>query len=346
VLDTIEDPYRLRFTPLAMGITKVRVEAGGTTKAVDIPLEIDLRQMDPPPDYADLINVALGNLPPDPQTIDPITGDELPMPMGLLLPILDTGGYGFIFSAVDARYNFDDFVSPLATVVPAVDHPVFVDAGLSITRRLVALAGRNTRKGADPPGIVTAIVPPDGPRANMATPEAWLHLPTPLVPAPPAQPAEQDAVGGDLETEIRWGAPSQLTITQQQNLQYIVRLGYLTAPPHNPLFEGYTMGNARSHALWDLYVPGTKTNIELPRVPEDQLGWPRLLRNPVPDDPQATFHYDPQTIEIELNACVLGAAGKPFERDEDFLIEDINLHASHLSQDSYLVRVREAAPGP
>jgi len=87
-------------------------------------------------------------------------------------------------------------------------------------------------------------------------------------------------------------------------------------------------------------VPATRQSVTLPELPPDAPGWP-LLRNPRPStpSPDVPYSYGADVLEVELNAVVLGAGGKPFEYARDFLVEDVNLHASHLSQDSYPVRV-------
>ena len=171
----------------------------------------------------------------------------------------------------------------------------------------------------------------------MDDPDAWLPLVKPLCPQPPEDRLDLDAVGDLLEGRIAW---EPVPSSRSQDLLYVLRLGYMTPPPPSP-FEGCTIGGARSHPLWDLYVPAPCTEILLPHIPEGTPGWP-LLGNPRPshEDPEALLRFGPDTIEVELNACVLGAAGKPYRYDSDFLVSDINLHASQLSQDSYLVRVR------
>lgn len=350
VLDTLQDPYALRFTPLALGMARVMVKAG-ETKVADIPLAIDLTPGAP---GTTRIDVDFGRLP-----FDAATGEVFPE--GLLMPIIDTGGMGFIFTAVDSRYNYHEAMPieerwlTLSEILPDASHPEaerlakHFTAGFAFSRpRIVGLAGRSSIRGADPPGIVTAILdPPDPPagasRLEMNTPDVWLPLPVPLVPRPPDPPAALDDVGGDLAGHIAWDPPAG-DAAERVDL-YVVRLGYMTPPP--PSFApGYMLGGARSHPLWDFYVPAPRTEIRLPQVPEAALGWPPLLVNPAPSDgTEALLRYGERTIEIELNAVVLGAAGKSFDYDQDFLVSDINLHASHLSQDSYLVQVPPAA-GP
>jgi len=349
MLQTLQDPYSLAFTPMALGLARVNVKPG-ETKEVDIPLRIDLTAVD----GAELIEIKtnFGRLPLDDSTGE-IFGE------GLLMPILDTGGMGFLFAAVDARYNeLDPSLGAdrsliLDVILPTGRHPEAVrldgllGTGFALAPRLVGLAGRSSIRGCDPPGIVTAILDPAVNRTPlpMNVPDAWLRLPVPQLPLPPAPPAALDEVGGELVDRISWLAPAGNGVDLVD--LYVVRLGYMTPPPPSPI-AGNTLGGARSHPLWDLYVPAPRTEILLPQVPEQELGWPPLLVNPQPSlgDAAALLQYDAQTIEIEINAAVLGASGKNFNYNEDFLLSDINLHASHLSQDSYLVRVRQEAGGP
>lgn len=329
VLETIADPYAMRFTPLGMALGRVQVHAGETTYA-ELRMDIDLS----PSDAAHRAEFVadFGSLPSDPRT-----GERLPE--GIFLPIADTG-LGFVFFHIESSYNRPDFSNPLQAVLPTQSHPRIRQLGLQLTPLMVGLAGRSTQKGADPPGIVTSIhaVRPEGDSANFNRADAWLPLVRPVEPLPPDDPADLDALGGPLGDTIAW-EPVQGPVDR---MLYVVRLNYLTPPPPSPI-QGFTIGAPRSHPLWDLYVPATRHSVTLPALPLDAPGWP-LLRNPRPSElgPDVAYAYGPDVVEIELNAVVLGAGGKPFEYSRDFLVEDVNVHASHLSQDSYPVPV--AAP--
>ena len=68
----------------------------------------------------------------------------------------------------------------------------------------------------------------------------------------------------------------------------------------------------------------------------------KLLRNPVPtiDLENVAFRYGEETLEIEFNAYLMGD-GKPFDFNNDFLLEDLNLTSHSVSQDSYLFELSE-----
>ena len=129
---------------------------------------------------------------------------------------------------------------------------------------------------------------------------------------------------------------------------YVVRINYMTPAPMNPMTHDtstgkpYSVGGPRSHVLWELFVPGDRTTIELPVFPEDAPVKP-ILKNPVSNlsDKEAQQNYGPDTLEIELNVYKLGAGDKPFDYNDDFEYFDVNLHAFDVSQDSYRQRAHQ-----
>ncbi len=327
VLDALSDPYAVSIEPRALALGLATVRAGETT-TLDLLLDMDLTGGDAANSV--IFDVDFGSLPLDPRS-------GRPLPEGVLLPIADTGGWGFVFFDINTAFNQADFEGPVRMTVPSPTHPRLRELGIELHPLMVGLASRSAVRGADPPGIVTAIIDGVRPQArlDLDRDEAWLPLIEGLEPSPPANPLAFDDIGGALEGRLAWRAVD----APLDRLLYVLRLGYLTPPPASPV-EGHSIGGAQSHALWDLYVPGSRTEIELPKIPEDLPGYP-LLRNPLPslDDPAATYHFAPDAVEVEFNACLLGSGGKAFDYGRNFLIEDVNLHASHLSQDSYLVRV-------
>lgn len=344
VFDSVSDPYNLKFKPMALGITRISVEGGKTTYA-DIPLMIDLR---PGPGFT--INVDLGPLTDSPVPVDPLTGKKLPN--RLVMPVMDTGGEGFIFVSVDGSYNCrnecDGVVLPVPIRFPDDDDPVIQSLNLKLNRMAVGLAGRATYFGADPPGISTPVRPQlkKGETVDFSSPDAWLDIPVAVEPKPPVY-GVPGAPGLDTVSEtpftgkIAW---KPVTRPRQPDL-YVVRLGYLTAAPRNVLADGKngelgSLGGPKSHCLWELIVPPWRNEIEIPKFPDDAPVRPRL-ENPVPnlDDPRAPQHYSSDTIEIELNAYLLGASGKPYDYNTDFAYSDVNLSCYVVSQDSFAVKV-------
>lgn len=332
LLDVMVDPYKMPFKAYAMGIKRIQVKGGPEAQREDISLNIDLR-----PEPGTTLDVRLGSLPKD------WKNDE-PLPNGLVFGVMDTGGEGYIFVAVDGNRNLDDFVNPIAFRFPAADEHHIQALGIETTNLAVGFGGRGTVLGADPPGIATAITPgvKAGMTVNYDLSEAWLPVPEPMVPAPPqALELPLDVVSEEAFTgEIAWGQ-----VTQPMNADlYVVRLNYMTPAPRNPLMQVattgkyFSVGGPRSHVLWELFVPGDRTSIKLPVFPEDAPMKP-VLRNPMPnpDDKEAQQKYGPDTLEIELNVYKLGAGGKDFDYNDDFEYFDVNLHAADVSQDSYLV---------
>ncbi|HNU69596.1 MAG TPA: hypothetical protein PKG82_10635, partial [Myxococcota bacterium] len=101
-----------------------------------------------------------------------------------------------------------------------------------------------------------------------------------------------------------------------------------------------SLGGPRSHALWEMFVPPDMTTVTLPTFPP---GFPApYLGNPDPTPAASTspHRFDADTIEVELSAYVLGADGKPFDYDDNFAYQDVNMHCTVVSQDSVSVRVK------
>lgn len=329
IIDSMSDPYKLDFNPRALGIVRVQVKGGETTNQ-DILMNIDIS-----PVKEKSVFVALGALPIDWQT-------GKPFPNGLLLPVVDTGGEGFIFVDVDSSYNQPNFQNPIQIRFPEQDDPVIKQLGLKLTNLAVGLAGREAYFGADPPGISTAVLPnvKSGDFVDFSKPDAWLEAPQGIYPKPPDKNMPLDIVSVDkFAGKVEWKP-----VKGHVDL-YIVRLNYMTGAPINPLIYDEktgiygSVGGPRSHCIWEIFVPKEKTSIMLPKFPADAPAKPEL-RNPVPNigDESTPHHYGPNTIEIELNAYRLGAE-KLFDYNRDFLYSDVNLNALVVSQDSYLVDV-------
>jgi hypothetical protein len=336
VVDSMADPYFLDFSPRALAITRIAVK-GGQVTSQDLRLEVDLL-----PVPGTTAGVNLGNLP-----VDALTGK--PFPNGLVMPVMDTGGEGYVFVDVDGSFNRPGFVNPIPIRFPLSIEPHIASLGLSLTPLAVGLAAREAVAGVDPPGISTAVYPGVNPGdvVDFASPGAWLAAPAGAVPAPPAAGLPVDAVSPEPFTGTIEFAP--VTEWRVPDL-YVVRFNRMTGSPRNTMLDSLgnplSIGGPRSHGLWEIFVPPDRTRLVLPCFPE---GMPApLLANPAPDPgPEVTLqHYAADTVEIELNAYALGAGGKPFRYDDDFVYTDLNLHASGVSQDSYLVKVAwPAAPG-
>lgn len=318
VLATLDDPYSLQFTPRALAIREVEVGVGETTE--DLELNLDLAG-------ATAIPVSLATLPNDPGTGEPLVN-------GLLLPVMETGK-GFVFVDVNGAYRQGETPS---VRFPSEDDAVIRALGLTLDPLVVGLAGRATVFGADPPGISTIIRHRRSSTApvDYADPQLWPSLPVGRVPEPPVEPA-LDAVGGVLrDGRFAW----EVFDGDRDPEMFVLRINYMTPAIPNPGKTGWTIGGPRSHALWELYVPGDRREITLPALPADAPGQP-ILRNPLPnlDDEGVYQHYDEDTLEIELNVYALGTEEKPFDYGDDFLFSDVNLNATGVSQDSYLFRV-------
>jgi hypothetical protein len=327
------------------------VTGGQTTHVTTTPLmlNIDLRadrDGDGQPD-ADTVAVSLGQPP-----TDPMAGTTLPN--RLVMPVMDAGGEGFVFVAIDGSYNnTPGFVGPAHIRFPPDDDPVIQALGIPYLNRLaVGLAGRATYFGADPPGISTPVLPQVA-AGESVTFDSWLDLPLPLHPAqpkagvpgsPPLDTVSSEPFTGHLEWKPV-AAPRTPDV-------YALRLNYMTSAPRNLLLESQvpeaankgSLGGAKSHCLWELFVPADRTSVDLPVFPADAPTRP-LLANPSPtvsptdDTPEPPQHYAATTLEIEVNAYLLGARDKTFAYNQDFLYSDVNLRCSVVSQDSYLVTV-------
>ena len=351
VIECLADPYALRFKPKALAIQRISV-VGGQTTSQDLLLNIDLT-----PKEGKTVDISLGTPADNPAPVDPLTGKVLPN--RLVMPVMDTGGEGFIFVSVDGAYNVPEFTDAAVRVrFPDDDDPA-LPQGLRLNRLAVGLAGRATYLGADPPGISTPVRPQQvagGPVVDFSAPTAWLDLPRPKVPAraatgipgaPPLDTVSDDPLSGRIEWE-------PVTLPAAPDL-YVVRLNYMTSAPWNFFAEDAnnpgtvgkgSLGGPRSHGLWELFVPAGTTAINLPVFDKDVPMRPRI-ENPASnqDDlllekPLCPQHYSPDTVEIELNAYRLGASGKTYSYNQDFLYSDVNLSCAVVSQDSYLVHSR------
>ena len=107
----------------------------------------------------------------------------------------------------------------------------------------------------------------------------------------------------------------------------------------NPLIDTLTIGGPKSHMLWEIYVPGDRTEVCLPSIPAEAPGMP-ILRNPLPStsDEGSLQRYAEDTLELEINLYELGVE-RPFDYHDGFLFADLNLNAAAVSQDSYLFEV-------
>ncbi len=345
---SIQDLYALRFEPRAMAFAWVDVRPGEET-TVDLTLDVDLTSPD-----ALKIPVTLGSLPPD-----PVTGEALPN--ALMMPVMDTGGGGFVFVDVNSAFNLPGFENPAHVSFPNPDDPRLVALGLDEEPLVVGLAGRASVGGADPPGISTAVthrrrsVAP----VDYAAAAAWPHLPVIDDPAPPPQGSPLDAVGGTLTgRRIAWHGDGG---GQRPDL-YVVRINAMMPAPVNPLLPELTIGGPRSFVRWEVYVPRTRCagsgaagldepeacEVVLPSLPAD-AGLPALA-NPAPTDAakaagEAHQGYAADVLEVEVNLYALGSE-RPFDYGADFRFADVNLNASGVSQDSHVFRVpTESNPG-
>lgn len=328
IFEAMVDPYRLKFIPKAMGIERVFIEKQKVVEK-DILLDINLLPLE------DTIDVYLGNLPLDPQNLKPL-------PNGLLLPVMDTGE-GFIFVNVDSSYNFEDFKNPLKVRFPPQSHPKIKELGLNLIPLVVGLAGRASIFGADPPGISTAIYTgaKPGDKVFLNNIDAWLSLPVGIEPPPPPKGSAIDAVGGKIkEGIIKWTHDLE---PEKPDL-YVVRINYMTGARKNPFIskngEVYSIGGPRSHCIWEFFVPSEFQEIKIPQLLKDALSQP-VLKNPLPSiaDEKLAQHYGEKTLEVEINAYLLGDYGKDFDYNNNFEFQDLNLHTRGVSQDSYLFEV-------
>ena len=103
--------------------------------------------------------------------------------------------------------------------------------------------------------------------------------------------------------------------------------------------QGYSLGGPTAHNVWEIYLPGDRTELTLPDLPADAPNQP-VLANPAPndaDDPAPPQVYAADVLEWELNAYALGE-GKPFDYHDGFALSDLSLHCPAVSQDSWLFR--------
>lgn len=330
---SMENPYHLWFAPRAMAIERVQVR-GGEVTTQDLLFRIDLRPLP-----GKTVDVYLGSFPPDWKT-------GKPLPNGLVFGVVDTGGEGYLFVAVDATCQWDGFQNPVRIRFPDPDSGPMKELGLTPNFLAVGLAGRESVLGADPPGITTAVMPEvkASEIVDFSVPEAWIEVPRILHPEPPKE------VGLPLDTlskepftgEVVWKAVEW----PRQPDFYVLRINYMTSAPRNRFIEKPgdprkgSVGGPESHCLWEIFVPKDRTSLTLPSFPQEAPVRP-VLRNPVPneDDEEAPQHYGPKTLELELNAYILGARGKAFDYNRDFAYLDVNVHALGVSQDTVLVEV-------
>ncbi len=331
LFEAMENPYRLWFEPWALAIARVQVR-GGEVTTQDLAFSVDLRPLP-----GTTVDVSLGGFPADWKT-------GKPLPNGLVFGVVDTGGEGYLFVAVDGSYQWKPFRNPIPVRYPDPGNAAWKALGITPTHLAVGFAGREAVLGADPPGITTAITPGVGPgdHADYSMASAWLPAPRILHPEPPAQ------VGGPLDAlspepfvgEVSW---EPITWPRPPDF-YVFRVNYMTPAPRNTLIEQPgdprkgSVGGPASHCLWEVFVPGDRSSLTLPAFPDDAPVRPPLF-NPVPTDgdPEAPQRYGAKTLELELNAYLLGAGGKPFNYNNDFEYFDVNLHAAGVSQDSFVV---------
>lgn len=348
--DAMADPYQLWFRPRALGITRVRVHGGETTVA-DIPMTIDLR-----PDAGTSVDVFLDRPPRDWWTGETL-GNVLAM------PVVHTGGEGFVFMALDGSFNhtgFDPTTQPLPVRFPADDDPAIRALGLHLRQVAVGLAGRPTIGGADRPGDSRAMRAGDlGRTVRLDSADSWLEVPHVTSPRPPEDrgrpPYELplDLVSPDLFTgTIAW----EPVVRPRAPDLYVVRLNYMTPAPRNlmaderdPVTREVTrvgsLGGPVAHGLWEILLPGDRTELVLPVFPDTAAARP-LVANPAPspttydddgDEILRPQHYGPRTIELELDAYVLEAGDTPFSYRDGFRHDDLELRCAMASQDSFVV---------
>ncbi len=319
IIAASQNPYELKFTPMALGFSEIEVKAG-ETRDIDLKLTVDLRT-----DDVDKVDLHFGQLPDDPKTGEPL-------PMGLLLPLMNTGK-GYVFLDVNSSWNFEDFKNPMVTKYPRSVHETMVKFGLDVHPMACGLAARKAVNGFDQPGISTFILHPGKDDGSFETVfmndgRKWPKLPTFVEPKPPSD-AAMDAVGGSLSPSrrISWHCPGDIDMT-------VLRFNYMTPPIHNKIL-GSDIGASRSHLLWEVYVPSGRNEIVLPDLDALAPDYP-VLRNYEPTKAGAAYQYSEDTIELEINAYYMGP--KPFDYHSNFLIDDVNMNAWGVSQDSYLIK--------
>ena len=262
ILAASQNPYELKFKPMALGIKEIEVRAGETVD-IDLPLQIDLRT------NTDDARLHFGQLPTDPKT-----GQALPM--GLVLPMIRTGK-GYIFLDVNSEWNLPNFSNPISLIFPRAVDEVLTSLGLSVDPMVVGLAARRAVSGFDLPGISTRVSHIVFDKSSTATPAVymndgaqWPSLPKFVTPEPPQSEA-LDAVGGNLypSRKIAWEMKSDADLT-------ILRLNYMTPPIHNKILNS-DIGASQAHLLWEIYVPSPYREVVLPSLSEQAPDYPVLV---------------------------------------------------------------------
>ena len=318
ILAASQNPYELEFVPMVLGMKEVEVKAGDKID-ITLDLTVDMRNA-----QGVASDIHFGQLPNDPQT-------GQPLPMGLVLPLINTGK-GYIFTDVNSAYNREGFRNPLTAMYPNAVHQTLVSLGLEAHPMVVGLAGRKAVNGFDRPGISTLIMHPQA-QGNalesvyMNSASQWPALPRFVTPAPPESDAF-DAVGASLNPSriVAWEVPADADMT-------VLRFNYMTPPIHNELLNS-DIGASQSHPLWEVYVPAPAQQIVLPTLDPTAPDYP-VLRNYAPTVPGDAYQYGPNTVELEINAYYMGP--RTFNYQADFRIDDINMNAWAVSQDSYLI---------
>jgi len=332
VLDVLNNPYGLHFSQLALGIVVVDL-APGSNKGVDISLTIDLS-----PNNTAKADIFM------PDILPPDSRDNQPLKNGLLMGVLDTGGMGFIFFDVDASYNHPDFTNPVPMVLPAPDSPAFIATGIHPLNLIVALAGRESITGMDPPGISTPVS--SGVKADdtvdLRQATAWPSIPIGIKPTPPPKDAAIDFVQSSVKKlHFEW----KPVIKPTKPDLYIVRLNYMTPAPPNSLNPGWSVGGPGSHCLWEVLATPDINSVTLPDPSE--IGGPDLpkLENPVPsvETKGVNQHYAKNTLEVEYNTYYITPNNpektNKFNLNQGFLYKYYNTHAKSVGQDSYLFHI-------
>jgi hypothetical protein len=348
----MQDPYRMDFKPLAFGMKMVEIRAGEESW-VELDLGVDFRQ----PGQVQQFLANVGDLPSD-----HVTG--APLPNGMALSVMDTGGLGYIFSQVNTAYNQPGFENPMNLLYPAADSALVKGLGLDLLNMYVLLGARGAYLGSDPPGISTVIrrqFPADQP-LQLDRSYVWLDLPQVVQPTPPdPTPAARcpsgtkiadppgacvfadapshfyplDRAGGTLkDRRFQW---LPLTGAFQPDV-WVLRLSYMVSAPANPLLKGYAIGGPDTYLLWEVVLPAARTSYVLPVLPADFPG--PELRNPVPnlDNAKDPMHFGPDTLEVEMTAYLMGER-KTFDYHDDFAFEDLNLDSLAVGQDSFPFRL-------
>jgi len=335
VLDALNDPYSMIFKPRGLAISRVQVLPGEEI-VQDLLMNIDLQ-----PEEGTTVDIALANPPDDWQTGEPL-------PNRLVMPVMDTGGEGFIFVAIDGAYypraGQPAFTGTVPVRFPDDDDPVIQELGLTLNRLAVGLAGRASYMGGDPPGISTPVRPGarTGDSVDFTDADAWLDVPRIRTPEPVALGQPLDTLSTDtFDGTITWDAIAR---PRTPDL-YVARVNYLTAAPLNIFAKGKggedgTLGGPRSHCLWELFVPPDRSAVTLPTFPDEATIRPEIA-NPQPTaaDDTSPQRFGPKAIEVEVNAYLLGGNGKPFDYDDDFAYQDVNVQCAVVSQDSVPVAV-------